>query len=160
LQAALEVRAFLKQHAPTLYDKVFNAVLHQLWKDVKGQLPHAVTAETVAFAVGVVVGSVGKAAAKGKFSVLGVLFVVLEQIGIRFSLNVMPKALKLTAAEYAKLAEEIIRRLKDVGVAITDGDVRKIVDEVYKHPRQIKEAFDKLQATFGKDAGQRGQKSN
>jgi hypothetical protein len=150
LQAALEVRAFLKRHAPTLYDKVFNAVLKQVWKGVKGQLPDAVTAETVAFGVGVVLGSVGKAAAKGKFTTLGVLVVVLEQIVVRFSLNVLPEALKLTAAEYAQLAQEIIGKLKEVGVEITDGDVRKIVEEVYKHPREIKEAFDKLQAAFGK----------
>lgn len=150
LGTILEVRAFLKLHAPTLYDKVFDAVLQKVWKDVKSQVPNAVTGETVAFGVGVIFGSAGKAAAKGKFSLLGVLVVILQQIVIRFSLNVAPQALKLTADEYAKLAAEIIGNLNQAGVVITDADVRKIVEEVEKNPRQIKEAFDKLNAVFDK----------
>lgn len=122
--------------------------LNQLWKDVKGQLPEAVTGETVAFAVGVIVGSAGKAAAKGKLTMLGVLFVVLEQIAIRFGLNVFPEALKLTAAQYAELATTLIQKLREVGVMISDGDVRKIVEEMNQHPREVKEAFEKLQTVF------------
>ncbi len=151
LQVAMDVRDFLKQYSPTLYDKVFNAVLKQLVKDVKGQLPEAVTAETVAFAVGRVIGAAGKALANGKFSILGVLRSVLWQIVSRFSLNVVPGAFKLTAAEYKQMAAEINRNLQEVGIAIAEGYVRKIVEEVNQHPAEIKSAFQKLQEVFGKE---------
>ncbi len=148
LRVVLEVRSALRAVAPTLYDKMFSAVLKQMWKDVKGQLPDSVTAETVAFGVGVVIGSVGKAATKGKFSVLGVLYVVLQQIVIRFGLNVAPHAVKLSVVEYGKLAQEVMRTLKEVGVVLTEGDAKKILDEAAKHPREIIATFEKLRGAF------------
>jgi hypothetical protein len=151
LQAALDVRDFLKQHSPTLYEKVFNAVLKQLYKDVKGQLPEAVTAEVIADAVGRVIGAFGKLAAEGKFSTLRVLFAVLRAIAGRVGFSVVPGAFLLTADEYSRMAAEIVGKLREVGVALVDGDVRKIVEEVRQHPAEIRSAFQKLQEVFGKE---------
>jgi hypothetical protein len=149
VQVVLDVRDFLKQYSPTPYEKVFDAVLKQFFKDFKAKVPETVTPQVVAFAVGVVIGAVGKAAAQGKFSILRVVFSVLQQIVIRFGFDVAPNAFKLTMAEYGKLADEIISKLKEVGVAIAQGDVRKIVDEVKQHPAEIKSAFQRLEEVFG-----------
>jgi hypothetical protein len=151
LEIVLRTREFLKTYAPTLYDKVFSAILNQVYKDAKSKIPDAITAETVAFGVGVVVGAVGKKLARGKFSLLALAFVIVEQLVIRFSLNVAPTALKLTAQEYRKLADEIIGKMRDAGVTIKEPDVKKIVDEVQQHPDEIKQAFKMLQEVFGKE---------
>jgi hypothetical protein len=151
LQAVLDVRDFLKQYSPTLYEKVFDAVLKQFSKDFKAKMPETVTPQVVAYAVGVVIGAAGKAAAQGKFSILRVVLSVLGQIVTRFGFDVAPGAFKLTMAEYGKLADEIIGKLKEVGVAIAKEDVQKIVDEVKQRPAEIKSAFQKLQEVFGKE---------
>jgi len=148
LSAVLKARAILKQHAPMLYDKVFNAVLHQIYKDVKGHLPDGVTPEIVAFGVGVVVGSVGKKLAQGKFSLLAVIFVIVEQLAIRFSLGVIPGAIKITEDEYRKMADQILSQLRTAGVTIHDADIRKIVEEVRHHPAEIKKAFEEMKGEF------------
>jgi hypothetical protein len=150
LDVVLRTRAFLKANAPTLYDKVFSAILNKVYQDAKAKLPDAITAETVAFGVGVVLGTVGKKLAQGRFSLFALAFVIVEQLVIRFSLNVAPGALKITADEYRKLADEIIGKMRDAGVTVTEPDVRKIVEEVKNHPEDIKQAFKMLQEVFGK----------
>jgi hypothetical protein len=148
LEAVLKSREYLKTYAPTIYDKLFNAVLKQVYKDTKAQIPDAIAAETVAFGVGVVVGTVGKTLAKGKFSVLALVFVILEQIVIRFLLNVGPEAFKLTANEYQKMAEEIIKKAREAGITLQQGDVKKIIEEARQHPQEIKQAYDMLKHAF------------
>lgn len=148
LKAFLQARAYLKAHAPVLYDKVFDAILRQVYKDVKSNLPHAVTPDIVGFGVGVVIGSVGKKAAAGRFSLLSIAFVVLEQLVIRFSLGVAPGAIKLTEQEYSKMATQIITQMRTAGVILHDADVRKILDEVQRHPREVREALDLLRSAF------------
>jgi hypothetical protein len=148
LEAVLKARALLKAHAPVLYDKVFNAVLKQVYKDVKGNIPDAVTPEVVFFGVGVIVGSVGKKITKGKFTVLALVVVVLEQLFVRLTLGVVPKAIKITEAEYRKMADEIIAQLRSAGVAIHDGDIHAIVKEVQQHPVEVKKALDMMHDAF------------
>jgi hypothetical protein len=143
-EAVLKARKSLKAQAPTLYDKVFDSILNKL----TSKLPEAVTADTVAFGVGVIVGTAGKKLAHGKFSLLAVIFVVLEQIVIRFSLDVLPCAVMITGEEYEKLAEVIINKMRDAGVTISKVDIQKIVQEVNKHPAEIKEVFKMLQEVF------------
>lgn len=150
LEAVLKARELLKAHAPTIYEKVFNAVLKKLYKDVKSNIPDAVTPEVVAFGVGVIIGSVGKALAKGKFSILMLIFIVLEQIVVRFSISVVPGAFKLTADEYRKLADEIIQKMREAGVPIDSPTVKLIFEEVRKHPEEIKKAFNLLKEAFEK----------
>ena len=144
----LTAREYLKKYAPTTYDKLFNAVLSQVYKDTKAKIPDAITAQTVAFGVGVVLGSVGSKFVKGKFSVLALCFVILEQLVIRFVLNVAPEALKLTAEEYQKMAQEIIAKARNAGVTIGEADARRIIEEARTHPREIKQAYDMLHDAF------------
>jgi len=148
LEAVLKARALLKAHAPVLYDKVFNAVLKQVYKDVKGNIPDAVTPQIVFFGVGVIVGSVGKKITKGKFTVLALVLVVLEQLAVRLLLGVVPKAIKITEAEYRKMADEIIAQLRTAGVAIHDNDLQAIVKEIQSHPIEVKKALDMMQDAF------------
>jgi hypothetical protein len=148
LQAVLKARSFLKIHTPVMYDKLFDAVLKQVYRDVKGKLPDAVTPEIVAFGVGVIVGSVGKKVAAGRFSLLVVLFAVVEQLAVRFTLSVMPGALTLTKEQYAKLAEEIVRKVREAGVTLEESDAKRIIDEVQQHPKEVKQAFEMLKSAF------------
>jgi hypothetical protein len=148
LEVVLKARAILKEHAPVLYDKVFNSVLNQVFKDVKGNIPDAVTPEVVFFGVGVVIGSVGKKLTEGKFSWFALVFVVVEQLAIRLTIGVVPQAIKITEAEYRKMADEIIGQLRKAGVTIQDADMRKIVEEVQKNPGEVKQALDMMRDAF------------
>ena len=57
-------------------------------------------------------------------------------------------AIKITEAEYQKMAAEIIKQLQIAGVSIQDRDIRQIVEEVQKHPETIRKAFDLMQQGF------------
>jgi hypothetical protein len=153
--AVLKARAFLKHRAPVLYDRVFDAVLHQLYRDVKGHIPDSVTPEIVSFGLGVVIGSVGKKIAQGKFSYFALIFAILEQLTVRFTLSFVPGAIKITEDEYRKLADQIIARLRTAGVIIQDADVRKIIEEVRQHPAEIKQAFDMMRDAFEQNSAAR-----
>jgi hypothetical protein len=146
LTAVMEVRATLKRIAPTLYDKVFNAVLLRLL----GKIPEGVP-EAVAFAVGVILGHAGKALWKGKFNEFSVLMEVLKQLVLRFVTSVAPVAAKLALADLQKFEADFIQTMKDEGVSISSADVKQIGEEVQKHPREMKEAFDKLKTAFSED---------
>jgi len=148
LEVVLKARAILKAHAPVLYDKVFNAVLLQISKDVFSNIPDAVTPQVVFFGIGVIIGNVGKKVATGKFTWAGLIFVVVEQLLIRLTTGVVPKAIKITETEYRKMAEDIIKQLRTAGVSIQDGDIRKIVKEVQDHPDEVKKAFDLMKDAF------------
>jgi hypothetical protein len=148
LEAVLKARESLKKYAPTTYDKLFNAVLGQVYKDTKAKIPDSVTPEAVAFGIGVVIGSVGKKVITGKFTVLGLVFVIIQQLAVRFALNVVPEALKLTGEDYQKMAQEIIAKARNAGVTIHDLDAKKIVEEARQHPREIKEAYEILRGAF------------
>jgi hypothetical protein len=149
-EVVLKARTLLKTHFPVLYDKVFNAVLNQIYKDVKHNLPDSITPQVVFFGVGVIIGSIGKKLAQGKFSWFSVIFVVVEQLCIRFILGVAPEAIKITESEYQKMADEILTQLRKAGVAIQDGDIRKIVSEVQQHPDELKKAFELMRDAFAK----------
>jgi hypothetical protein len=148
LEVVLKARQLLKSYAPVLYDKVFDAVLGQVFKDVKSNIPDAVTPEIVFFGVGVIVGSVGKALSKGKFRLLGLILVVLEQLLVRLTIGVVPQAIKITEAEYRKMADQIITQLRSAGVTIQDSDITKMVEEVRQHPDIVKQALDLMRDAF------------
>ncbi|MFM0277693.1 hypothetical protein P0D75_06685 [Paraburkholderia sediminicola] len=149
-RAVLEARDYLKRFAPTLYEKVFNSILHRVFRDWWSNVPDAITSEAVAFGVGVVIGGVGKKVAAGRFSLWALIFLVVEQLCVRFALSVSPEAFKLTEAEYRRTAAQIIEKLKGAGVNISDQDIKKIVDEVRGHPNEIRKAYDLMKASFSK----------
>jgi hypothetical protein len=148
LSAILKARTLLKHDCPVLYDKVFSAVLHQVFKDVKAHIPDAITPEVVAFGVGVVIGSVGKKLAQGKFSLFIVIFAIVEQLVVRFAVSLIPGAIRITEDEYRRMAQQIISQLRTAGVLIQDGEARKIIEEVRQHPAKVKQAFDVLKRDF------------
>jgi hypothetical protein len=151
LETCWKARAILKVHCPVLYDKVFSAVLNRILKDVWANLPDSVTPQVVFFGIGVIIGSVGKKVASGKFTWAALIFVVVEQLAIRLITGVVPQAIKITESEYRKMADEIIRQLQTAGVALQDGDMRKIVQEVQDHPDEVRKAFDLMKNAFEKE---------
>jgi hypothetical protein len=72
----------------------------------------------------------------------------MEQLVVRFSLSVVPAAVKLTKDEYVGLAKEIISKLAEAGVTLDQLDAAKIFEEVQQHPKEIKQAFDMLEGAF------------
>lgn len=150
LLAVLKARAALKQIAPVLYDKVFSSVLKQVCKDVKGSILDGVSLEIVTFGIGVIVGTLGKKAAAGKFSMFAVLFIVLEQLVIRVSTGVIPNAIKITEENYRKMADQILLRLSTTGVHLTERDVRRIYEEVQRHPAEVRKIFQEMKEAFDK----------
>lgn len=72
----------------------------------------------------------------------------MAQLAKRLLLGVVPEAIKLTEDEYRKMADQIIGQLRNTGVAIQEGDIRKIVEEVRQHPDTVKQAFDLMRDAF------------
>jgi hypothetical protein len=50
------------------------------------------------------------------------------------------------------MADEIINHLTKAGVVIHDADIRKIVEEVQKHPDEVKQAFELMRDAFDRTA--------
>jgi hypothetical protein len=148
LEAVLRAREYLKKYTPTIYDALFYTVLKQVYRDTKAQIPEAITAQTVAFGVGVIFGTIGKKLVQGKFSILSLVFVILEQLVIRFALNVGPGALQIVSNEYQSMAAEIIQKARDAGVTLPEGDVKKIIEEARQHPQEIKQAYEMMKSSF------------
>lgn len=141
----LEVRQRLRVYAPTLYDKLFDAVLSRFYGDAKSKLTEAATPEVIAFLVGVILGHLGKAASKGPVAPLAIVLMVIEAMVKRFFLSVVPGAVSLTAKQYDELAHELIGKLQQSGITMTREDMLRIFEEVQKHPDQIKAAYKALQ---------------
>jgi len=148
VEAVLRARAILKSKAPTLYDKLFGAVLHQAWKDMKHEIPEAITPEVVAFMVGVIMGHLGKHATKGPLSALLVIWTVVEALAMRFLVSVVPGAVQLTAREYEQMAREIADKIKNSGITLVPEDVRRMIDEVRQHPEEVRSAYRTLEKVF------------
>jgi hypothetical protein len=148
LDVVLQARQILKGNAPVLYDKVFNAVLKKMFWKVLGNIPDSVTPEVVFFGLGVIIGHVGEAAEKGEVTWTAIIWLVVAQLAKRLLLGVVPEAIKLTEDEYRKMADQIIGQLRNAGVAIQEGDIRKIVEEVRQHPDTVKQAFDLMRDAF------------
>ena len=142
--AVLKARRIMKTVAPVLYDKLFTAVLKQVWRDLESEFVNAVTSDVIAFGIGVIVGTAGKKMAAGRLSLLGVIFVVLEQLVIR-SLSVVPQALGLAKDCHAA---EIVAKLREAGVSLTEADVQRIMLEIQHHPNEVKEALNMLRSAF------------
>jgi hypothetical protein len=142
--AVLQARKILKKNAPVLYDKLFNAILKQIFAEYKREFPEAVSHEVVAFGVGVIIGTLGKKIAIGRFTLLGVLFVVFEQFVIR-SLSVAPEVLKLSKEKYT---EEIVANLRQSKINLHESEVKQIIEEIQRHPQEVRQALEAMKAAF------------
>lgn len=151
--AVLRARRMLKNIAPVLYDKLFNAVLAQIWRDYRREFPEAITHEVVAFGIGVIIGTLGKKIASGKFTLLGVLFVVFEQLAIR-SLSITPDVLKLSRDRYAT---ELVAKLRQSGITIDEKEILQILDEIKRHPEEVRQALEVMRQAFQAEAATRHQ---
>lgn len=143
--ALMTARSSLKQIAPTLYDKVFDALLFVLIKDVIPNTPGAITADGAAKMVGAIVGKLGKKAAEGKFSVLTILMTLLGNVATK-CLTSVPKAISVTAGEYKQSADKLVDTLRASGVTISLDDAQKIFEEIRQHPKEIRDLLGKIEA--------------
>jgi len=153
LRIAFEVRESLKTVAPTLYDKLFDAIFKVFLKDVWAKLGNATTPEILSFMVGVILGHIAhhldEATETGSaVAPVAILWIILEAMVKRFFLSVVPTAIAMTSKEYGDIAKDMVATLKEHRVAISQDDMVKIVQEVQRHPAEIKAAVAKLRGAL------------
>lgn len=68
-------------------------------------------------------------------------------VGLGLPLGVVPIAIKITEAEYRKMADEIITQLRSAGVAIHDNDIRRSSTR-FSSTRRGKKALDTIHDAF------------
>ncbi len=137
---SLATRKVLKAYAPTLYDKLVNALLLGAWKglkivtlafgtDIASNIPEAMISdeEKVAKAAGALVGRLGKTGWTGKAGVAKVVLVIVTEVATH-ALMSFPIAANMKATE-------IVDKLKAAGVSITQAEGEQIVFEVTKNAK-------------------------
>jgi hypothetical protein len=155
IQTALKVCSQLVQIAPTLYNKIVDAVLIQvIWPFlpevvkrgaavVGPAVPSAMTPESLARTTGKLVATLGLQSLLGRLSVLNAIFKILSTVAVE-AIKTVPKAIGIKVGQYKDAARSIVQSLKTIGVAIRDDDAQLIVEEVSKNAPKIKGLLDDL----------------
>jgi hypothetical protein len=150
---ALDVREKLKAFAPTLYDKLFTAIFKRFVGDVWSQLGTATTPEIISFMVGVILGHSGhaltEAAEAGSVvAPIVILGIILDAMLKRLVLSVIPNAISITSKQYSDIAKDLLARLKESGISLSNDDMVKILHEVQENPEKVKSALARLRETL------------
>jgi hypothetical protein len=130
-------RKVMKKAMPTLYGKVWRAVVAKVGSDFENKLGESIKAESVFFAIGVIIGSVGKNLIKEIFSKLALLLIVLEQIVVRFLLDIVPADINKNFGEYQKHISLTLLKLKESGIIVTEYEVSLIYQEIKTHRKEV-----------------------
>lgn len=159
LTALLASRAVLKKHTPTLWDAIVHRTLLFAWRgaeavvivaggDVGSNLPNAIVSNPaiIGRGLGLIVGTIGAHAVKGRINVLSLAFSILSKV-VTKTLAAMPGAIKATAQQYAAEGQELIDALRSGGVKLSEEDAKKILQEVQAHGAEVKAVLDSLVAT-------------
>lgn len=152
LAACVAVREVLRRHAPTLYDKVVDAVLIAAGAGVTESLrniPEATANDPKLMGrfIGALIGKLGKQALSTRLSALSVVWILLSTVATK-SLGAVPGALRMSLDERAKTADAIVTELRRGGVSLSAEDARKIVEEVAAKPQEIRASLEQLKAAF------------
>jgi len=148
LVAILKARADLKVKAPTLYEKVFESFLKQLWAAISSGMEDALTKPDAAGKlVGVLIGKLGKTVLQSRFTILGVIWILLSSVATKI-LTSVPSAINISVGEYKTISQDLINQLKSIGVTISPSEIQIIFQEIAKNPEQIRKVFFDLQSEF------------
>ena len=152
LAACVAVREVLKKHAPTLYDRLIEAVLVAAGAGVLESLRNVPAAagndpKLMGRFIGALVGKLGTKALSSRLSALSVIWILLSTAATK-SLSAVPRALRLSLDERARTAEAIVTELQRSGVTISAEDARKIVEEVAAKADEIRASLDQLKSAF------------
>ncbi|MEM9501380.1 MAG: hypothetical protein AAF941_05990 [Pseudomonadota bacterium] len=160
IKLILKARRILKTHCPTLWDKIVDAALLGAWKgtkafvamfgeDIAGNIPEAAIADEgkLAKATGGLVGKLGTEAVRGRLSALKVIWIVLKAIATHAALST-PGAIKITYKEKKDAALKLVESLKRAGVALSERDAAKVIDEVITGGPIVLGALEKLERGF------------
>ena len=122
VKIALQTRIILKVYTPTLYKKIFNFLL----SETVSNLPEAMIGNPnrLAQTTGLIIGEVGKKAWLNKTAVVYFVLAIL--------INVAVHALK-SIPDAGKEMLQIVSKLREAGVAITEAEGKAIMQEVIKH---------------------------
>ncbi|NBB70841.1 MAG: hypothetical protein GVY33_11065 [Alphaproteobacteria bacterium] len=164
VDAFVDGRRTLQRFTPTLYDKFEQLLLHNVRRaaatvvDEKGRDVLAHVDDTMAGdpgaaakLVGALVGTIGKAAFKGRMASLGgIAGDVLKLIGKRAGLALPGAAAKtfqnMSDQEKASLAVRLIRRFEASGVKVSRSEALVIVAELSReeHRHEVRRALERL----------------
>lgn len=156
ISSLLSCRAVLKKYTPTLWDAMVHRTLLFAWRGVESvglvaggkitsNLPTAIVTNPAILGrgLGLIIGTLGAQVAKGRINAFGLCFSILSKI-VSKTLAAVPGAMKLTAQEYTAEANELIEALRSGGVALSETDAKKIVEEVRAHSAEVKAAFEAI----------------
>ena len=162
VSVCFRVRDILKEHTPTLYEKILDLVLLSAWgglKSIGGNLPEAMATDPMISArgAGVLVGKLGKKVMAQRLSALSVIWTILWTVLTKVASSI-PGALKLTVSDQQQNAEQIVAALGSIGVPISDKEARKIIEEIMRNAntervrdalRMLNESFEPFKLTVG-----------
>jgi hypothetical protein len=151
LGALLKAREVFKGSCPKTYDIMFSRCLRKACGAVYDRLGQAATMEVIAFAIGVIVGHSGAAAYKGAFKIWLVISQSLQQIIIRTVLDVAPDAIGIASRNYQEIMTKALINIRSTGVAVSEVEIKLMINELAAHKREAKLAYDYIVAGFGKN---------
>lgn len=152
ISSLLTVRKTLQRYSPDLWDKLFWGVFLVLFKDSVKKIPSTLTAESIAEFIGSMIGSLGASLGKellekGLFTTWTVIKIIVKKVLVKFATSI-PTGTGGAITEYKESAHAIVQSLKGLGVAINEGEVLNIFEQVHKNWVHIKPAMDKLQEVW------------
>jgi hypothetical protein len=143
VSAAVAARETLRRHAPRLYEKLIQAALLALVKDVLPATGGQLSEQTVARIVGSLLGKLGRQAAETRLAGLSAAWTIALEFAKRL-LMAVPGAAAAVAADYGRSAEELVGHLRALGVTLSKEDINAIAEEIRRHPREVTAALEDL----------------
>ena len=142
LRVAIEVRSTLRRVAPTLYDKLIDRVLIQVYQSVM-ELPKEMLNDPkiAGRGLGVLLAKLGKKTLAARLSALSIVWSVLWAF-LKSAVGKIPAAVK------TKTINDIYAALKSGDIGLSRDEVKKILEEIQSHPEEIKSALGKLIDAF------------
>lgn len=153
LSAVLEARKVLKQHAPLLYEKVFEAFLRLLavaGKETLSRMPEETVRnpKVLGRLVGGLVGKLGTLALEQNLKT----FVRIVKIVVTLLLSTTGPATAGsagTARDAKAAARALVSDLKQIGVSLSQGDAEGVLQEAVQAAPRIQAALVKVQDAWG-----------
>ncbi len=167
LQALLQTNRDLKVYAPTLRSKLIQSTLLVALEgsefaasnkgDISGKLAEAAIKDPkiAGRAMGIIAGKLGANILNGRLSVLSAVWAVLLTVATKAAASI-PGAVGLATNEVAALgvadkaafSNELLNLVKRADIKLSQADAEKIIEEVARHPKEIKGSLVQLAEAF------------
>jgi len=167
LQALLRTNNDLKLYAPTLRSKLIQSTLlvalegSEFSVSGKGEVGGKLTEAAIndpkiaGRGMGIIAGKLGPNILNGRLSVLSAVWAVLLTVVTKAAASI-PGAIGLAKTEVGALGiadkvaftNELLNLVKRADIKLSQADAEKIIEEVARHPREIKSSLAQLAEAF------------